>query len=65
MRDEPWPQTRFVERRSVVAIVPYPQRDEPPGRGEVGHKEVVLASLERTVHPNDVEGAVRDVKSDG
>lgn len=61
-----WPQTRFEERIQVVAIVPEAQRDEPPGRGNVREKEVVLASHTAGLRGDMVETAViRTLRREG
>jgi hypothetical protein len=57
------PKTTFKEIRTVVAIVPYGQRDEPPGRSPIGYERVQLAHHEKPLHPNEVEGAIDAVQS--
>jgi hypothetical protein len=55
------PATRFVERRSVIAIVYYTQRDEPPGRGDIATREIVIAAKEQHLNPNEVASTVTTV----
>jgi hypothetical protein len=61
MSAEKWPETEFVERHVVVARVPHSQRDEPPGRGDVGYTEHVIAEKEIKLFAQDVKSAVRRV----
>jgi hypothetical protein len=39
----------FVERRQVLAIYRVAQRDEPPGRGDVATRHVLVAQAEHDV----------------
>jgi hypothetical protein len=41
--------TTFVERRTIVALVEEPCRDEPPGRGNVRTREIIVAHSEQAV----------------
>lgn len=53
-----FPTARFIERRSVVAVVPEAQADEPPGRGNVREREVIVAAYEADLLPADVQATV-------
>jgi hypothetical protein len=58
-----FPVARFVERRQVVAIVPAPQRDDPPGRGEVREREAVIAQSERPLPDVDLPRITRSINT--